>query len=309
MLTHWYQDGLLDRLKVAGQFRYLAKELQLNDPQRQQALLTQGPAPTCSLSSQAAGWVLVEHIKNPALSFGQLASHLQQQRKLPEKLLQHARRLKTALDEQPERVAHFCQSVQLGSLPAEPLEVFPLCCAYGLIQWTLAGESQGEGYGFPFDRPLGHFAKPLRILGQRLEQIKDVHLRGQWRDNIPLLKTPNGPLPIQPQRTNNIMESFFRDFRRGARCKWGHNSISRFLQSMIADTPLVRNLENPNYRKVLLDGQSTLEERFAQIPADTVRKELPEAVNSPEKVPAKIRQLIHMPTFQETICRLFNNAA
>ena len=78
---------------------------------------------------------------------------------------------------------------------------------------------------------------------------------------------------------------------------------------MIADTPLVRNLENPNYLKVLLDGQSTLEERFAQIPVDTVRKELHEASNSPEKVPSKIRQLIHVQTFPETICRLFNKAA
>jgi len=101
----------------------------------------------------------------------------------------------------------------------------------------------------------------------------------------------------------------FRDFRRGARRKCGHNSISRFLQSMIADTPLVRNLENPNYLKVLLDGQSTLEERFAQIPVDTVRKELQDASNSPEKVPSKIRQLIHVQTFPETICRLSNKAA
>jgi hypothetical protein len=35
------------------------------------------------LSTQAAVWVLVEHIKNPALSFEQLASLLREQRKLP----------------------------------------------------------------------------------------------------------------------------------------------------------------------------------------------------------------------------------
>ena len=66
---------------------------------------------------------------------------------LTEKLLQHARRLKTVLDEQPERVGRFCQSVQVGSLPTEELELFPLFCAYSLIQWTLAGKNQGEGYG------------------------------------------------------------------------------------------------------------------------------------------------------------------
>jgi hypothetical protein len=83
VLTHLYQDGLLDRVKVAGQFRYLAKEPQLNGPQRQQALLIQGPDASTSLSTQAAVWVLVEHIKNPALSFEQLAVHLREQRKLP----------------------------------------------------------------------------------------------------------------------------------------------------------------------------------------------------------------------------------
>ena len=123
------------------------------------------------------------------------------------------------------------------------------------------------------------------------------------------VQTPNGQLHIQPQRTNNLMERFFRDLRRGARRKCGHNSISRFLQSMIADTPLVRNLENPHYLKVLLDGQSTLEERFAQIQVDTVRKELQDASNPLEKVPSKIRQLIHVQTFPETICRLFTKTA
>jgi hypothetical protein len=331
---------------------------------------------------------------------------------LTEKLLQHARRLKTQLDEQPERVERFCQSVQDGSLPAQELEAFPLFCAYSLIQWTLAGKSEGEGYGFPFDRPLVHLAKRLRTLGQGLEQIKDIHLRGQWSDNIPLfklacdlkkissdhgllrtletidlkgevfdqlrvamriaqpgqtaglnsgshpvaidsikkaveqfrkkvvarpdysssghwqamveqidkygdklfadpitVKTVNGPLQIEPQRTNNIMERFFRDFRRGARRKCGHNSISRFLQSMIADTPLVRNLENPEYLKILLNGQATLEDRFAQIQVQTVRKELHDTQNSPEKVPSKIRQLIHAQSFPEIICRLFKKAA
>ena len=83
VLTHLHQDGQLDRVKVAGQFRYLTKEAQQNSQQRQQALLSQGSDPTSSLSTQTAVWVLVEHIKNPALSFDKIASHLQQQRKLP----------------------------------------------------------------------------------------------------------------------------------------------------------------------------------------------------------------------------------
>jgi hypothetical protein len=107
---------------------------------------------------------------------------------LTEKLLHQARRLKTALDHQPELVESFCQSVQGGSLPAAQLESFPLLCAYSLIQWALEGKNEGQGYGFPFDRPHVQFAKRLRILGQRLEQIKDIHRRGQWTDHQPLFR-------------------------------------------------------------------------------------------------------------------------
>ena len=331
---------------------------------------------------------------------------------LTEKLLYYARRFKAAIDEQPGLVESFCQDVQGHCLPSQKLEVFPLLCAYALIQWALAGKAEGEGYGFPFDRPHVQFAKRLRALGQGLEQIKDVHLRGQWADNKPLfklscelknicadeglqrmltaidlkiqvfdrlrgamriaeaggatglnsgsrpmamgpiqkavehfhqeitsradypatphwqaligqidkykdklfadpitVKTPGGTRRLQPQRTNNLMERFFRDFRRAARRRSGHNSISRLLQSMIADTPLVRNLENPGYLKTLLNGQASLEERFAQIDAQTVREELRTVQGSLEKVPPKIRQLIALPAFLEAICGLFQKAA
>ena len=331
---------------------------------------------------------------------------------LTDKLLYQARRLKRLIEQQPGSVESFCHSVQADCLPTEDVERFPLLGAYSLIQWTLEGKTQGEGYGFPFDRPQVQFAKRLLLLAQTLEQIKHVHLRGQWADNKPLFKlscelqkisadaglprlltalelkmqvfdrlrcgmrlaevggtaglnsgnrpvalgpiqkaveqfrqeltsrpdyattahwqalvaqidkykdklfadpitvsTPHGARLIQPQRTNNIMERFFRDFRRGARRRTGHNSISRFLQSMIADTPLVRNLEKPRYLEILLNGQASLEARFAQIDGETVRAELQAAQTSREKVPAKIHQLIAAPTFPEVLCRLFQKAA
>jgi hypothetical protein len=331
---------------------------------------------------------------------------------LTDKLLYQARRFKSALEQQPDWVERLCHSVQADWLPTEQLAAFPLLCAYGLIQWTLEGKTQGEGYGFPFDRPHVQFAKRLRVLGQRLEQIKEVHIRGQWADHKPLFRlacalkkvcadegllrllaaievkievfdrlrramriaevggsaglnsgsrptpmgpiqkaveqfrkeitsrsdyattdhwqaliaqidkyqdklfadpitvqTPHGPLRLQPQRTNNLMERFFRDWRRGVRQRTGHNSIGRLLQTMIADTPLVRNLENPRYLKVLLQGYATLEERLAQIDIETVRKELEAAEDCIEKVPSKIRQLIAAPTFPEAICHLFQKAA
>jgi hypothetical protein len=123
------------------------------------------------------------------------------------------------------------------------------------------------------------------------------------------VQTPHGPLVIQPQRTNNLMERSFRDLRRSARRRTGQDSISPMLQGMSPDTLLVRNLRNPAYIKLLLQGQATLEERFARIDIETVRKELIAAQTSPDKVPSQIRKLIAIPSFVETIASLFQKAA
>ena len=124
-----------------------------------------------------------------------------------------------------------------------------------------------------------------------------------------LVGTPNGKVTIYPQRTNNIMERFFRDFKRGDRKKTGNISISRTLQAMLADTPLIRNLKNVEYLKILLDGCQSLEERFAHIECQQVRDELGKAKNSPEKIPAKIKKLIGQPKFLEIIAHLFKKGA
>lgn len=82
VLTHLHHQQLLDRIKVAGQFRYLATEEAINRRQRQQAAASASPRCLSSLNPQAAVWVLVEHIKNPALSFEQIAARLQTERQL-----------------------------------------------------------------------------------------------------------------------------------------------------------------------------------------------------------------------------------
>ena len=124
-----------------------------------------------------------------------------------------------------------------------------------------------------------------------------------------VVDTPNGKVTIYPQRTNNIMERLFRDFKRGDRKRTGNISISKTLQAMLADTPLVRNLKNPAYLNILLDGCRSLEERFARIDAQQARDELNKAKNSPEKIPAKIKKLIATPQFLETIASLFKKRA
>jgi hypothetical protein len=351
------------------------------------------------------------------------------------KLRAQARKLKQIIDDHPQLIEDFRNRVEhpsaaneqssapnsspkasLGPAVAESavadIELTPTISAYSLVLWALDGKNEGDGYGFPFDRPHFVFAQRLLSLYRYLQEIKTLQLRGQWRDNRPLYKlsnvleavvsdkvlqqaltqlepkmrtfdelreamrmapesgsqglngdgmdtdmetiegnvrtfrqrladdpkraagkdyqkmidqidkyweklfadpiqvdTPEGPVTIQPQRTNNIMERFFRDLKTGYRRKTGHNGMSRTLQAMLADTPLVKNLQNESYMKILLDGKPTLEARFAEIDIAAVRKQLSDSQESVEKIPATIKKLIAKPRFPQIIANLFRGSA
>ena len=106
--------------------------------------------------------------------------------------------------------------------------------------------------------------------------------------------TPTGLLNIQPQRTNNILERFFRDLKRRNRKRSGNLSLNKTLKSILADTPLVKNLDNPDYMESILDDCRTLEERFAKIDSNIVVEKL--------KIEQKKQQLIS-PTMKKIIQR------
>ncbi len=48
-------------------------------------------------------------------------------------------------------------------------------------------------------------------------------------------------------KKHNILKQFFRGIRRAHRRTTGHNSLCKKLQSMFADTALIKNLDNPDY--------------------------------------------------------------
>ena len=259
------------------------------------------------------------------------------------------------------------QSLFSGKFP-QNTDLLPLVCAYSMTLWMLQGKHSGDGYGFPFDRPLLVFAERLlegqqhltalldcchhtdkigknfiikltRIVSDiindiRFQQdVKELHWRCQifdnlrkamriappdgknglnddgtdeaistirtnvqqfrskldnnakwysdklcrkmakqidkWREKLfadPIeVDTPRGTAIIYPQRTNNILEQFFRGIRRGQRRKTGNNSLRPMLQTMLADTPLVKNLDNDGYMRILLDGKANLEALFADL--------------------------------------------
>jgi hypothetical protein len=319
------------------------------------------------------------------------------------KLRAQARKLKKIIDDHPQLIEDFHSSVENKTASqSSAIELIPTISTYGLILWILDGKNQGNGYGFPFDRPHFVCAQRLCSIYLQLEQFKNIELRDQWRDNRPLytlscelepvfcdkilrrtltemepkiqvfdelreamriapksgseglncdgtdddiqtiegnvkrfrekyaankdyekmidqidkywqklfadpimVDTPDGKVSIQPQRTNNLMERFFRDFKTGHRRKSGHNSMSKTLQTMLADTPLAKNLQNESYMKILLNGKSTLEELFGDIDLTLLRKQLRNPQSSWERIPAKIKKIISQPEFPQTISQIF----
>ena len=331
---------------------------------------------------------------------------------LSAKLRYRAKQLKADMQSNPKLIPALQAGIQGAPLPAEALELAPVINAYTLIQWALRGKAQGQGYGFPFDRPHLAFAQRLRRLNAHIQSLKEIHLRGEWKDNGPYFKihvalqpimkdktlwkaveaiearitvferlrntmriapqsgrrglneegpkgnirtiegrvkkfrawltrrkdypqnpdaqkmiqqidkyweklfadpitvaTSSGPILIQPQRTNNILEQFFRSLKRAHRRRTGNASSSRLLRTMLAETPLVRNLENPTYMKILLNGKASLEEVFAQIQIGTLRQALHDAQDCPENIPAKLKPLIAMPDFPEKLVKMVEKAA
>ncbi len=295
-------------------------------------------------------------------------------------------------------------------LSAEETPPFlPLLSAYGLALWALDGKHAGDGYGFPFDRPLLSFADRLIDLDQQMPRLlalskndeannmqylyklywtasevaEDPTLKTlvdelRWRTRIfdslrsamrialpggtnglnddgttqvmsgiqeavmqfrsridqdrtlasdPLclkmaeqidkyreklfanpiqVDAPAGPVLIYPQRTNNILEQFFRELNRGNRRKTGNNSMQRILKNMLVDTPLVKNLDNPDYMVIFLGDKEDLEELFASMDPFFRPKEI-ELQSGVERVLPGFRKIIRLPALPEHLIRMAAN--
>ena len=333
--------------------------------------------------------------------------------KISSKLRYRAKQLKRDIDQNPELIGTLETSIKNNNpLSTSSLKSLAALNAYSLINWTLQGKSEGNGYGFPFDRPHLSFAKRIHSLADDIKTLKNVTPRKQNKNNKACFKidkdlqkiikdkvlwnaveeiekkvivferlrkamriaapfgrrglndqgskgnirtieervkkfriwlktrksyqqnhdaqkmisqidkyweklfadpitvqTKSGPVYIQPQRTNNILEQFFRNFKRSNRRKTGNKSSSRMLRTMLAETPLVHNLQNPEYMKILLKDKASLEELFAEIEIETLREELRKAKLNPEKIPAKIKHLIAMPDYPKKLMKIIENAA
>ncbi len=123
-----------------------------------------------------------------------------------------------------------------------------------------------------------------------------------------VINTTEGQIIIAPQRTNNMMERFFRGEKRRSRKKSGTASLSKTLKTILADTPLVRNLEKEQYCRIILDGCSTLAERFSQIDEKMVREQLRQAELNQERIPAAVKKIIKQLDLPQKILTFYLNA-
>ncbi len=118
------------------------------------------------------------------------------------------------------------------------------------------------------------------------------------------VETSSGQVTLQPQRTNNILERFFRDLKRRNRKKSGTISLNKRLKSMLADTPLIKNLDNPDYMQIILDGNDTLEERFEKIDSCIVTEKLKLEQKTYERISPEMRKIIQCPDLPDKLVSL-----
>jgi hypothetical protein len=115
--------------------------------------------------------------------------------------------------------------------------------------------------------------------------------------------TETGTLTLQPQRTNNMLEQFFRDLKRDGRKRTGNQSLTRTLKTMVAATPLVKNLDHPEYLKILLNGKASLAERFSEIDIVQVRNAFAETQEETQRYPKRMAKVFRIPHLPEQLTK------
>jgi hypothetical protein len=136
-----------------------------------------------------------------------------------------------------------------------------------------------------------------------IEQIEKYNKK-LFADPIPT-RVDDQVIHVQPQRTNNIMEQFFRYLKRLLRKKAGNISVKRSLSAMLPGTVLVKNLEDEEYLELLLNETGGLEERFSQIDSRLFLHEFSEMKSQNKKIPADARKLIKEEHSLEKIEKMF----
>lgn len=115
------------------------------------------------------------------------------------------------------------------------------------------------------------------------------------------IKMSKGEKIIYPQRTNNIMEQFFRHLKHGYRKQNGNRNLTKTLKSMLQDTPLINNINNSKYLKIILNGKDTLAKRFAEVDINLVHLESKQQKEDPHHIKPVLKKLIRKKEFKNIL--------
>ena len=96
---------------------------------------------------------------------------------------------------------------------------------------------------------------------------------------------------------------------RSYRKKNGFQAMERMLKTICEDTPLVMNLKNEDFMKILLAGKSNLPQRFADIDPNTVRRQMSRSTQQDKTASARLRKVVNAPTFLQTLSSLVTSKA
>jgi len=86
-------------------------------------------------------------------------------------------------------------------------------------------------------------------------------------------------------------------------------SLNKMLKSVLAETPLVQNLKKSQYMEIILNGCKSLEERFTQIDAHLVQKEMNDVRSREKRILSTVKKITQDFDLINKIANLYSEKA
>jgi len=186
---------------------------------------------------------------------------------------------------------------------------------------SLMKESGGHKELKMMKKAIAQFETDLK---ERIESTDDKPLCNSFNRIIDKLRESRAGLLSDPlvvevngikrvifiSRTNNILEHHFRRFNYWCRRIHGNHSVRRNLENIPEQFPIVENLNNPSYLRLVFGGESSIAEKFATISVTRIR-EMSNYLRRKKQIHSsiKIKKAIRKPEFTELLTSTFASAA
>lgn len=106
-------------------------------------------------------------------------------------------------------------------------------------------------------------------------------------------------------RTNNILEQHFRVFSYNHQRITGNGSMKKTLKSMHPSTPLVMNLKNENYIRLIFGDEHKIAHKFAQVDVLKVREDIHNKTAKKFSISKKSKKILRDKNFLEKLNVVF----